>query len=249
VFLFVTSVATLSDFAGISDLVCNTEKTALMQIGNIGPVPNEIANLGFLITDKIHILGMDIDAELADLDSNYSKTVVNLKKCVDYWKRYNLTLPGMINVIKSLLFSQILYLGSFLLPGPEKIKTMQKILDEFAIGNMNYGRDWVTLPINMGGLGLFCVEKFLISQQSKWIFKALVSSRDNWRYKLRVLCNGNVLSASPALICKDANPILHGISASYAKFKLSLDSTNSNFLNAYILGNPLFFRGPGDKNT
>jgi hypothetical protein len=239
----------LNDFANISGLVCNTEKTALMQIGNIGPVPDDIAGLGFLITDKIHILGMDIDAELADLDSNYSKTVLNLKNCVNYWKRYNLSLPGRINVIKSLLFSQILYLGSFLMPSPEKIKNMQKILDEFAIGKMNYGRDRVTLPTSMGGMGLFCVEKFLISQQSKWVFKAHVSSRDNWRYKLRVLCNGNVLSASPALICKDANPILYGISESFAKFKINLDSTNSNFLNAYILGNPLFFRGPGDKGT
>jgi hypothetical protein len=239
----------LNDFANISGLVCNTEKTALMQIGNIGPVPDDIAGLGFLITDKIHILGMDIDAELADLDSNYSKTVLNLKNCVNYWKRYNLSLPGRINVIKSLLFSQILYLGSFLMPSPEKIKNMQKILDEFAIGKMNYGRDRVTLPTSMGGMGLFCVEKFLISQQSKWVFKAHVSSRDNWRYKLRVLCNGNVLSASPALICKDANPILYGISESFAKFKINLDSTNSNFLNAFILGNPLFFRGPGDKGT
>jgi hypothetical protein len=101
----------LNDFAGISGLLCNTEKTALMQIGNIGPVPNEIAELGFLITDRIHILGMDIDANLTDLDGNFSKTVLNIKKGVDYWKRYNLSLPGRINVIKSLLFSQILYLG------------------------------------------------------------------------------------------------------------------------------------------
>jgi hypothetical protein len=126
---------------------------------------------------------------------------------------------------------------------------MQKILDEFAIGKMNFARDRVTLPTAMGGLGLFCVEKFLVSQQSKWILKAHASSRDNWRYKLRVLCNGNVLSASPALICKNSNPVLHGISSSYAKFKMSLDTTNSNFVNAYILGNPLFFRGPGDKDT
>jgi hypothetical protein len=166
-----------------------------MQIGNIGPVPNEIADLGFLITDKIHILGKDIDANLADLDGNFSKTVLNLKKCVDYWKRYNLSLPGRINVIKSLLFSQILYLGSFLMPSPEKIKSIQKILDEFAIGNMNFARDRITQPTTMGGLGLFCVEKILISQQSKWIFKAYASSRDNWRYALRLLCNGNVLSA------------------------------------------------------
>jgi hypothetical protein len=114
---------------------------------------------------------------------------------------------------------------------------------------MNFARDRITLPTAMGGLGLFCVEKFLISQQSKWILKAHASSRDNWRYNLRVLCNGNVLSASPALISKNANPVVYGISSSYAKFKMSLDSTNCNFLNAYIIGNPLFFRGPGDKAT
>ncbi len=130
------------------------------------------------------------------------RKLVNLKKSVDYWKRYNLTLPGRINVIKSLLFSQILYLGSFLMPSTEKLKSMQKILDEFAVGNMNLARERVTLPVNMGGLGLFCIEKFLISQQAKWVFKANNSSRDNWRYMLRCLCNGNVLSVCPDLIKK-----------------------------------------------
>jgi hypothetical protein len=38
----------LSDFEGISGLKCNTEKTALMQIEHIGPVPDKIAGLGFL---------------------------------------------------------------------------------------------------------------------------------------------------------------------------------------------------------
>jgi hypothetical protein len=84
----------LSDFAGISGLKCNTEKTALMQIGRVGPVPDEITDLGFLITDKIHILGMDIDANISELDGNFAKTIVGLKKSVDYWKRYNLSLPG-----------------------------------------------------------------------------------------------------------------------------------------------------------
>jgi hypothetical protein len=168
---------------------------------------------------------------------------------VDYWKQYNLTLPGRINVIKSLLFSQILYLGSFLMPSMEKIKSMQKILDEFAVGNMNFAKDRITLPISMGGLGLFCIEKFLISQQAKWVFKAHFSSRDNWRYTLRCLCNGNVLLACPDLIKKESNPVLYGSSCSYSQFRISLDSTNSNFLNAFIIGNPMFFRGPGDKAT
>jgi len=239
----------LSDFESISGLKCNTEKTALMQIGRIDPVPEDIAGLGFLITDKIHILGMDIDANISDLDGNFDRTVINLKKSVDYWKRYNLTLPGRINVIKSLLFSQILYLGSFLMPSADKLKTMQKTLDDFAIGNMNLARDRVTLPVSMGGLGLFCVEKFLVSQQAKWVFKAYTSSRDNWRYMLRCLSNGNVLSVHPDLIMKNANPVLYGISNSYSQFRTALDTNNSNFLNAFIIGNPLFFRGPRDKHT
>ncbi len=99
----------------------------------------------------------------------------------------------------------------------------------------------------MGGLGLFDVEKFLISQQAWWVFKALKSSRDNWRYKLRVLCKGNVLCAGPGIIKESANPILFGISSSFQKVRLSHDSINSNFVNVFVLNNPIFFRGPGNK--
>jgi hypothetical protein len=237
----------LTDFADISGLRCNTEKTALMQIGNKIPVSQEIKDLGFDITDKVHILGMDIDSEVEALDNNFVGTVTSLKKCIDYWKRYNLSMIGRINVIKSLLFSQILYLGSFLMPSSEKLRQMQKLLDDFAVSDTKIARDRITLPVELGGLGLFDVEKFLISQQASWVFKAHKSSRDNWRYKLRSLCNGNVLCAGPGLIKESANPILHGISSSFQKVRLSHDSLNSNFTEALVLNNPIFFRGPGDK--
>ncbi len=223
------------------------KKTALMQIGNKIPVTQEIRDLGFDITNKVHILGMDIDSEAEALDDNFVGTVTNLKKCIDYWKRYNLTMVGRINVIKSLLLSQILYLGSFLMPSPEKLKQMQKLFDDFALGDTKIARDRMTLPVEMGGLGLFDVEKFLISQQASWVFKAHKSPRDNWRYKLRSLCNGNVLCARPGLIKKSANPILYGISCSFQKVRLSHNSLNSNFTDALILNNPIFFRGPGNK--
>jgi hypothetical protein len=218
-----------------------------MQIGNKIEISQEIKDLGFCITDKVHILGMDIDSDLENLDDNFNGTVANLKKCIDYWKRYNLTMVGRINVIKSLLFSQILYLGSFLMPSPNKLKNMQKLLDNFVLDGTNIARDRITQPVEMGGLGLFDVEKFLTGQQASWVFKAQKSSRDNWRYKLRVLCNGNVLCAGPGLIKKSANPVLYGISSSYQKLRLSHDSLNSNFVNAFVFNNPIFFRGPGNK--
>jgi hypothetical protein len=237
----------LLDFSNISGLRCNTEKTALMQIGNKVPISQEIRDLGFDITDSVHILGMDIDNDLTELDNNFTGTIDSIKKCIDYWKRYNLTMAGRINVIKSLLFSQILYLGSFLMPSPEKIKNLQKLLDDFALGDTKVARNRITLPVEMGGLGLFDVENFLVSQQASWIFKAQKSSRDNWRYKLRTLCNGNVLCAGPGLIKQSANPVLYGISCSYQKLRLSHDSLHCNFTNALVLNNPIFFRGPGNK--
>jgi hypothetical protein len=120
----------LSNFADISGLRCNTEKTALMQIGNKIEISQEIKDLGFCITYNVHILGMDIDCD---------------------W--YNLTMIGSINVIKSLLFSQILYLGSILTPSPSKLKNMQKLLDDFALDGTNIARDQITQPVEMGGGG------------------------------------------------------------------------------------------------
>jgi hypothetical protein len=162
----------LDAFASFSGLCCNTEKTVVMPVGHKLPMTDEIRSLGFNFADSIHILGMDIDSELANLDSNFEKTVLSLKNSVEYWERYYLTLPGRINVIKSLLFPLILYLGCFLMPSQGKIKLMQKILDDFAIGSLNYGKKRITMPVEQGGLGLFDIEDFLSGQQAGWVLKA-----------------------------------------------------------------------------
>jgi hypothetical protein len=129
------------------------------------------------------------------------------------------------------------------MPSNGKLKIMQKLLDDFALDGTRIARDRLSLPVEMGGLGLFDIEKFLVSQQSTWVFKALKSSRDNWRYKLRVLCNGNVLCAGPGIIKESANPILYGISCSFQKMRLSHDSLHSNFVSALVMNNPIFSEG------
>ncbi len=52
----------------------------------------------------------------------------------------------------------------------------------------------------------------------------------------------------PGLIKKSSNPVLYGISCSYQKLRLSHDSNNSNFVNPFVLNNPIFFRGPRNKD-
>jgi hypothetical protein len=239
----------LDDFALFSGLKCNTEKTVLMQVGTKPDISEEIRSLGFVFSDSIHILGMDIDCELELLDNNFEKTISSLKKTIEFWNRFHLTLPGRINVIKSLLMSQVIYLGSFLMPSADKRKKIQELLDKFALGKMNFAKNRISLPREQGGLGLFDVENFLMAQQAGWILKAEKSSRDNWRAKLRHLCYNNVLCAGPDLISKSANPILHNLSISFERIRIAHDSLHSNFTSSSIINNKLFFRGPGDKLT
>ena len=99
---------------------------------------------------------MDIDCELELLDNNFEKTISSLKKTIEFWNRFHLTLPGRINVIKSLLVSQVIYLGSFLMPSADKRKKIQELLDNFALGKLNFAKNRISLPREQGGLGLFC---------------------------------------------------------------------------------------------
>ncbi len=239
----------LTDFASFSVLKCNADKTVLMQVGNKIPVSQEIVDLGFTFDKKIKILGMEIDADLNELDNNFENVIRSIKKSIGFWERLNLSMPGRINVIKSLLFSQIIYLGSFIIPSKEQLNEIQRILDNFAKGSLNLARNKITLPPESGGLGLFNVEEFLTAQQCVWIFRANTSTRNNWRVRLRQLCNGNVLAAGPSIIDKEANLILHGLASAYSKLRTAHDTMNENFVYALIFNNPLFFRARGDKNV
>ena len=87
-----------------------------MQVGQKAPITPEIAALGFSFVNLIKILGMDIDAEIENLDANFVRIATSIDKSISYWDRYNLTLPGRINVAKSLLVSLLNYLGCFLMP-------------------------------------------------------------------------------------------------------------------------------------
>ncbi len=110
----------LEEFGSFSGLKCNTDKTVLMPVGRPGPIPDEIRDLGFKISNTIHILEMEIDADLSNLDNNFDNTLESVRRSIGFWERYNLSLPGRINVIKSLLFPLILYLGSIIMPCKKK---------------------------------------------------------------------------------------------------------------------------------
>jgi len=104
----------IREFESISGLGCNLEKTSLMQVGSNDPIPQEIIDLGLTITDEIVLLGAKIKNQGVCFDSNGTLILEKIRKQVNFWKRFNLSLPGRINVAKTFLYSQVNYLGCFL---------------------------------------------------------------------------------------------------------------------------------------
>jgi hypothetical protein len=155
----------LEQFAKFSGLKCNSEKTVLMQVGRKVMLDENILSLGFNISDNIHILGMTIDSELESLDDNFEKTLSGLKKSVEFWERYYLTLPGRINIIKCLLLSQITYIGSILMPSPAKLSLMQTTLDNYAVKKLNFSKQKV--PVRENNVGWVCLMSRIFSVHNK----------------------------------------------------------------------------------
>ena len=237
----------LSDFAVFSGLRCNVDKTSLLQIGAEVPVPERIRELGFTITDSVKILGMDISNKLADLPANFEQIRIKIVNSIAFWERFKLSLPGRINVSKSLLISLLNHLGCFIQPERECLKSIQSLIDKFVKGKMNIAANRICLPVDRGGLGMINLDEFLASQQANWIFRCRISCRDNWRADIMELCNGNPFLINPCFIDKTRHPILFCLATSFLKLRTVYDMVNDNFLNGLILFHPVFFRNRREK--
>jgi hypothetical protein len=93
----------LVDFHGISGLSCNVEKTTLMQIGSVDPVPEEILALGFDVQSSIKLLGVNIDSNCSNYTAANSMLEEKVISQIRFWLRFNLSLPGRISVSKTFM--------------------------------------------------------------------------------------------------------------------------------------------------
>jgi hypothetical protein len=153
----------LEEFGVISGLVCNVEKTMLLVIGDNDEFDNRIKDLGFVITKKVTILGLDINSKGYMTDS-LNNITAKIKNQIGLWKRFNLSLPGRINIAKTMLYSQINYLGCFLPIPVETMDVWDKLITDFVKGKLNVARNRLFKPPADGGLGLLNIPDFLDSQ-------------------------------------------------------------------------------------
>ena len=237
----------LSEFGILSGLCCNFEKTCVMTVGDRVNLSPEILELGFTFVEKIKILGIEIDFNLSNLTSVHEKTLSQIRAIYNFWHRFRLSLPGRLNVAKTLMFSQISYLGCFIMPTDAQVSEIQNIIDKFVTGTLRVARDRIYMPVEGGGLGSFNVREFIISLQVGWVKKAQFSTRDNWSYDFKKLGDGNCLSVTTNMVDPIRHPILHSLAASMDVFKKKFFYKNDNFKKAHLVNNPIFQRGHDDN--
>jgi hypothetical protein len=228
----------LVDFENISGLVCNFSKSSITFFGNTDNA-NKIKTK-FVKTDSFTLLGVNIDSNLTQLKSSFNKTKLAIQKIINFWGRFNLSLSGRIRIAKCFILSQINYLGCIITPIEDDLCWMQNSFDSFCTGNLRIGKEKLYLPLGDGGLGLINIKNALIAQQAIWFKRAAKSTRDNWRYDLWLCGSGNCLTPDPELLCQSGNPILYNLVQSFRTFSHEFYLSDNNFLDSYILNNPLF---------
>jgi hypothetical protein len=232
----------LTDFGNLSGLECNFEKTCVMPVGGIDNVPFDMTDIGLRLDTKIKLLGMEIDNNLNCLYTAHSKTVEKIVNTVRFWGRFYLSLPGRINIVKTLCLSQITYLGCIIKPSQEDSKTIEETLEKFVKGNLNLSKEKLYSKPELGGVGLIRLDSFLSAQQTLWVKRALDACCDSWREDLYNLTFGNPEILHPGLVNRNHNPILYNVAMSYSDFKTRFTILNDNYRKCSILYNPLITR-------
>jgi hypothetical protein len=230
----------LEDFGKLSGLECNVEKTVLMQIGAVDPVPENILDLGFSVSEEITVLGLKLNNNLGNFESQWETTFSKIQKQVNHWCRFNLSLPGRICIAKCMMYSQLNYLGCFL-PLPkiyaDRISTL---IEDFVTGNIQIAKKRLYLSPENGGLGLFEINDFLDSQKVSWVPRA--NSLDEiWKIRLFLAGEGNVYNIRSSFIDPLLNPILNTIAKAYERFIAGFTKHNENFWECPIFDNKALY--------
>jgi hypothetical protein len=117
----------LQEFKILSGLSCNIEKSFVMRIGDLsGDLSEDIINLGFTFTDKLTLLGFQLQNYGDIAASNFEKIGTKIDNLIRFWERFYLSLPGKLTIYKTFLLSQINYFAAAFTPGEHIINNLEK---------------------------------------------------------------------------------------------------------------------------
>ena len=180
---------------------------------------------------------MEISNNLNNFD-NAANTIINkVKTEINKWYRFGLSLPGRIAVTKSLVYSQLNYLGSFLPFTGEQLKKMAEPIENFISGNLNIAKARIYAKIENVGLGLVEIKNFLNYQKCGWI-KLALKPDENWKQLIFLKSCGDIGNLREKWVLD--HPILKGFGRTLDFLRRAFSLDCENFRKANIYDSPTF---------
>jgi hypothetical protein len=227
----------LISFEKLSGLACNVEKTNILCIGPGGNNDDDILEHGFSVKENLTVLGMKISNNFAE-DLCASEVHVG-RKISENITRFKLSLPGRIHIAKTMLYSQINYLGCFLRFSEASVARWETQIYKYVEGNLKIGKNRAFTPVKVGGLGLFRINNFLDAQKIRWT-AVLGAGIDTEGKKILNECAIADLYRYDLGKVSEMSPILENIIKAWQKFKVYYYKKDNNYLKAAIFGEPAF---------
>jgi hypothetical protein len=155
---------------------------------------------------------------------------------INHWRPFNLSLPGRICIAKSMMYSQVNYLGCFTPIPVVSINEYDNLITTFVKGKLNIAKKRLYLPTEHGGLGLFAIDDFLDAQRCMWIKRCI--GLDEW-WKLIIYASNFAcpFDSKSKNINPDEFPIAHNICKSFERVSDKFTQTNENFRESFIFEN------------
>ena len=180
-------VKIITDFAKISGLHANLDKTSVTPIGGIFSIEKEdqlCQDLGLKWVRKFTLLGITFDSKLEELQENFDEKILKTKSLMEKWKRRKLTVSGRVSITKCLLLSNFVYLLTILDTSSTKIcEDLQTLLDDFIRGDTK--KPWASANYlhsdkPSGGLGFFNIATFVKGLKLTWMKRYILGTKDTW---------------------------------------------------------------------
>ena len=240
----------LLDFGLMSGLETNVDKTTLMPIGQLDvPVPAEILDLGFKVVDKIKCLGLEINNTASDLSSHFDHTLGKIRQLIGLWSRFNLSLVGRIAISKTMLISQIGYIGCIITPTNDQISLLQGAINKFVTSGIVIAENRLYLKPKDGGLGLINLTTYIAALQCSWLKRCSTLINDNWRWYLANACNFNLDMLREDDVDGRLHPVCAYIAKSFCILQKEYWALHENFLLAPLVDNSFFLRAAPERRA
>jgi hypothetical protein len=239
----------LNDFALISGLKCNYDKTVIMPFLDVvdPEIIEEVSGTGFRLASEIELLGVKITKNIADMDENFRKAKEKIVSKILFWDRFKLSLAGRIAVAKTFMVPVINYIGCVIEPSNTLLDEIQELIDTFVRKNLKISKDRMYLTTNLGGVGMFNLRHFLAAQRFLWLVRAYKLPIDNWRYDIIKLSpNFDVTLLRTCDVDKTCNPILFGMAKCFSEIVSKF--SKKNYFSAHFFDNDQF-KIPGTNDN